>query len=344
MAVTIRDVAEAAGVSVATVSRSLRGSQEISEATRLRVITVARELGYESQSRRTERKRVALVMPYVGRWYFSQVLEGVEGVLRGKDIDVIVHRLVDLDDRRLALLGHLPGHEVDAVILVSMMPAEDEIRVLRDRAVPLSLIGVAHPDVPHVRIDDVAAGRAAASHLISLGHRRIALVSGARYERIPFAVAPERRRGFLQSLNAAGLDWDPSFEVYGDFTAAGARAAIAPLLEREDRPTAVVAESDEMGFGVAAAAASYGLRVPEDLSVVGIDDHDLAETLGLTTVAQPVTMLGELAAWQVVGRLQNRPPSTLQGQSQLSSGGRVESVVLPTSLVVRSSTGRPTGA
>ena len=332
MTTTVRDVAARAGVSAATVSRALRGSRSISEATRQRVEAAAAELGYTLAPHASDRARVAVVMPFIDRWYFARVLDGVERTFADKGMLVLIQRLVDLDDRRRALLGDIPRREADGVLLVNVPPAPDEAALLAERRIPLVLLGATLPGVASIEIDDVSAARVATAHLVDLGHRRIGLVSGRPFERIPFTAPPERRRGFLLAHKEAGLPWDPNLEVTADFTVRGGQRAALALLDRPDRPTAVFAESDEMAFGVLAAARSLGLRVPEDLSVVGIDDHDVSESLGLTTVAQPVRTLGELAALQLaamVGHQGQVPPA--------------QRVMVPTTLVVRESTAPPAG-
>jgi DNA-binding LacI/PurR family transcriptional regulator len=330
---TVRDVAARAGVSAATVSRALRGNPSISAATRLRVEQAAAELGYTLAPTASDRSRVAVVMPFIDRWYFAQVLDGVERTFASRGTLVLVQRLVDLDDRRRALLGDVPRREADGVLLVNVPPAPDEAALLADHRIPLVLLGATLPGVPSVEIDDVAAARTATAHLIGLGHRRIGLITGRPFERIPFTTPPERRRGFLLAHKESGLPWDPNLEVTADFTVRGGHRAATTLLDRPNPPTAVFAESDEMAFGVMAAARSLGLRVPEDLSVVGIDDHDLAETMGLTTVAQPVRTLGELAALQLAGLISHHGDPV-----------PAQRVMVPTLLVVRSSTREPAGA
>ncbi len=331
MATTVRDVAELAGVSTATVSRALHGHRSISEATRIKVEQAAAQLGYSLPAQAQDRARVVVVMPFLDRWYFANVLDGAERVFTDKGIVVQVLRLLDLDDRRRALLGDIPRREADGVLLVNVPPAPDEAALLADRRIPLVLLGATHPEVPSVEIDDVAAARAATAHLIALGHRRLGLISGRPFERIPFRAPRERKRGFLLALRDARLPWDRELEVSADFTASGAHRAAETLLDRPDRPTAVLAESDEMAFGVMAAARGLGLRIPEDLSVVGIDDHDVSGAVGLSTVAQPVRTLGELAALQLAGMIADHTGSTPSAR-----------VVVPTMLVVRSTT-RPPG-
>jgi DNA-binding LacI/PurR family transcriptional regulator len=333
VAVTVRDVAELAGVSTATVSRALHGHPAISEATRVKVQEAADQLGYTIAPTAADRARVAVVMPYLDRWYFANVLDGVERAFAGKGIVVLIQRLLDLDDRRRALLGDIPRREADGVLLVNVPPAPDEAALLAERRIPLVLLGATLPGVPSVEIDDVAAARSATNHLLGLGHRRLGLVSGRPFERIPFTAPPERKRGFLLALKESGVPWDPNLEVSADFSVRGAQRAAMTLLDRADRPTAVFAESDEMAFGVMAAARTMGLRIPEDLSIVGIDDHDISESMGLTTVAQPVRTLGELAALQLAGLIGHHAEET-----------HARRVLVPTLLVVRASTAPPEGA
>lgn len=333
MTATVRDVAALAGVSAATVSRALRGHRAISEGTRAKVLAAAEQLGYSAAPPPAYRARVAVVMPFLDRWYFATVLDGVERVFADRGILLLLQRLVDVDDRRRALLGEIPRREADGVLLVNVPPAPDEVALLAERRVPLVLIGATAAGVPSVEIDDVAVGRIATTHLLELGHRRIGILSGRPFERIPFTAPPERRRGFLLALQEARQPWDPSLEATADFTVRGAQRAVAPLLDRPDPPTAIFAESDEMALGVIAAARARGLRVPEDLSVVGVDGHELAEAAGLTTVAQPPRTVGELAALQLAYLMSN-PDAQPHAQR----------VMVPTMLVVRESTTSPRAA
>lgn len=326
MAVTIRDVAKHADVSVATVSRALRGHTSVSLSTKERVERSASELGYSLPYRtevHTTRRnlRVAVVMPYIGRWYFSRILEGIESVLGDREGGLLVVRPFDRQGRRRNLLDLLEPGDVDSAILVSLAVSEEEVQGLRDRKIGLSLLGTSHPLVPHVRIDDIAASRAQTEYLISLGHTRIGHVTVTDFSSILTAVNKDRRQGFLDAINAAGIQHDEALEVSTDYSIRGAQNAVEKLLSLDNPPTAIVAESDELAFGVIVAARSHGLRVPEDLSVIGIDDHDESEAWNLTTVAQPVSSLGEVSAWQAISR--SEAPGA---------------VVMPTTVIVRGST------
>lgn len=332
MAVTIRDVALKAEVSVATVSRALRSHPSISERTREHVVAVANEMGYVLPVRNAParlentRPRVALIVPFVGRWYFARVLEGAERVMHDRGIDLVVSRPVDSQGRRRALAEHLQDLGVNGAIAVSMPLGNDELDALERVGIPIVMIGVDHPKATHVRIDDVNAGLVATRHLLELGHERIGLVSEGPFEPWSFSATRDRRIGFLKAFEEAGVTWDPTLEVHADFTARGAEGAVERLFGLTNPPTAMVAQSDEMAYGVMAAARRHGLRVPDDLSIVGIDDHEVAAAWDLTTVAQPVDTLGELAAWQIAARVNG------------DEGGKVQHLVVPTSLIIRGST------
>ena len=193
-----------------------------------------------------------------------------------------------------------------------------------------------------VEIDDVAAARAATDAPDAPGHRRIGLLSGRPFERIPFTAPPERRRGFLLAHKDAGLPWDPGLEATGDFTVRGAHRAAVMLLDRPNPPTAIFAESDEMAFAVLAVARSLGMRVPEDLSVVGFDDHELSESLGSPRSPSPCGPSVSSPRSQLAGLIVGGTHG--HGHAQPAPGGQPQAahrVTVPTMMVVRSSTAAP---
>ncbi len=336
MAVTIRDVAQQAEVSVATVSRALRDHPSISERTRRHVVEVANAMGYVLPVRNAparlenSRPRVALIVPFVGRWYFARVLEGAERVMHDRGIDLVVSRPVDSQGRRRALAEHLQDLGVNGAIAVSMPLSDLDLDALERVGIPIVMIGVDNPKVSNVRIDDVEAGLVATRHLLELGHERIGLVSEGPFEPWSFTTTRDRRNGFLKAFEEARVRWDPSLEVHADFTARGAESAVERLFAMINSPTAIVAQSDEMAYGVMSAARRHGLQVPTDLSIIGIDDHEVASAWDLTTVAQPVDTLGELAAWQIASRI-------------TGDVSEVKQLVLPTTLIERGSTARWNG-
>jgi len=330
VAVTIREVAQAAGVSVATVSRALHGMSVISQKTRDHVSAVALELGYELPTRPEpgiRDRRVAIVLPFLGRWYFAKALEAIERIVREHGYEAVVLRPLDSTGQPMAVADHLEHFSVKGVIIISQPPSETDIAALEKLQLPTILIDISDNRFPHVVIDDVQVGLLATRHLIAQGHSKIALLSGDPHDPKNFSTPNDRRAGYLRAMTQAGLEIRPEFQIFADFTARGADAVVTRLLVQEDIPTAIFAASDEMAMGAMGAARRLGLRVPEDLSIVGVDDHDLAETVGLTTVAQPIETMAEMAAWQLVSQMGNeaKQPSLQKHE-------------MPVTLVVRTST------
>lgn len=338
MSITIRDVAEAAGVSTATVSRALRGLPHVDAQTRARVEKVAREMDYvvsPSASRLASGRTgtVALIAPFLARWFFATVLSGVEGVLQNASIDLLVFEVGDP-----AVASRMPAERrlrgrVDGLLVVSLPSEESSVAEILGLGLPVSLIGASAPGVPSVSIDDVAAARTATQHLINIGHERIGIISG-QPDPSGFTPANDRRRGYLEALSIAGFRADAALVEYGYFTVAGGEQAMTSLLARPHPPTAVFAVSDEMAFGAIRALQRHGLRPGIDVAIVGIDGHDLAELLDLTTVAQPVRELGRMAAERLLNQL--RVPAA-------DRAAKAEATVVPTTLFVRGSTVPSTG-
>lgn len=330
----IKDVAREVEVSTATVSRALRGLPGVSEETRDRVRETARRLGYVPSPSAAglasgQTRTVAVVVPWVTRWFFAAVVQGAEEVLRERGYDLLLYNLAgDEHARHRVFETSMLTKRVDAILVLSLKPSDDELARLDKLGRPVTIVGADVPGWATVRIDDEAAARTAVGHLVALGHRRIAYVGGATEGVLDFTAPAARLAGYRAALTEAGLPHDPQLEEDGEFSVAGGSRAGHALLDRPDRPSAVFAASDEMAFGVLRTARELGLRVPEDLSVIGVDDHEMAEIFDLTTVAQPVHEQGRVAALQVLAGL---------------AGARCspEQVVLPTELVVRRTTARP---
>ncbi|MDX6226222.1 MAG: hypothetical protein QOE64_2598 [Frankiales bacterium] len=309
----IEDVARAAGVSTATVSRAMRGLPNVSEATRLTVSRVAAELGYVvSRSASTlasgRTRTVAVVAPFMERWFFAQVIGAVEAVLRAQNFDALLIGLTQpTDGKREQFEPDSLRGRADAVVVLTLPLTGHELDEVKRLALPTVYVGSSVPGAMSVRIDDVAAARHATDHLLQLGHTKIAYVGGEPEQRLNFTAPADRRAGWMASLAAAGVEACAAYQVPGDFTAAGGLAAGRALLALKDPPTAVFAASDEMAFGVLAAAREAGVLVPDQLSVIGIDGHELSELFGLSTVEQPVARQGALAAELALAALGGDP-------------------------------------
>ena len=331
MGITIRDIAAAAGVSTATVSRALRGLPNVDEQTRARVRAIAAELDYvispSASSLASGRAgSVAVLTPYVARWFFSTVLSGVEAVLQKAGMDLLLMQVGDYAIGATATpVAPRLRRRVDGVLVIALPPDDPQLVEVLKLDLPTSLIGTAKPGVSSVLIDDVDAARTATRHLVNLGHRRIGLIAGNSIAS-PFTAEHDRVLGFRQTLQESDIDFDPALEGFGYFTISGGEQAMTALLTQRNRPTAVFALSDEMAFGAMRAMRRHGLVPGQDISLVGIDGHDMSDYLDLTTVAQPVQALGRIAAESIV--------------AQLESGSTEEprNFYLPTQLIVRGST------
>lgn len=331
---SIKDVAREVGMSTATVSRALRGLPGVSEETRARVMETALRLGYVASPSAAglasgQTRIVAVIVPFVTRWFFASVVQGAEQVLREHGYDLLLYNLAgDSTARHRVFETNLLTKRVDAVLILSLKPSPDELARLARLNRPVTIVGADIPGWATVRIDDERAAFTATTHLVDLGHRRIAYLGGSTKGVLDFTAPLGRRAGYRASLRQAGLPHDPALEADGEFTVEGGMLAGHHLLTRPDPPTAVFAASDEMAIGVLRTARELGLRVPEDVSVVGIDDHELAAFFDLTTVAQPVHEQGRVAAQQVLAALERK-------------GWEPEQVILPTRLVVRRTTAPP---
>ena len=327
----IEAVARLAGVSTATVSRALRGLPNVSAQTRSRVLKAASDLDYVSSPSASrlasgQTHSIGVVTPYLGRWFFGQVLSGAEEVLRAAGYDVLLYALPD-EASRAGFFARMPlRRRVDGVLVLTLPMEGAEIEQLGALGVPIGSVGVPGPGVSCVSIDDAAAARLAVNHLVNLGHQRIALIGGGTSEPIHFTVPNDRLAGYRGAMADAGLPVPAGFEADGAFTFVGGESAMASLLSLPNPPTAVFAESDEMAMGALRTIRHSGLRCPDDISVVGFDDHELAEMVDLTTIAQPVHEQGRVAADLLLARI---------------AGAEAADSQLPTRIVLRSSTSPP---
>lgn len=333
MGITIRDVADEAGVSAATVSRALRGMPNVNASTRARIKAAAARLDYvasPSASRLASGRTgsIAVITPYISRWYFSTVLSGVESVLQAAGMDLLllcVEERATRDDQPSA--AQRLRRRVDGTLIIAMPSTDRRVLEVLELGLPTSLVGITVEGVPGVAIDDAQAARQATQHLLNLGHERIGLIGGSSVE-ANFTAETDRERGYRDVLTAHGLPIDASLMSHGDFTIAGGERAMTNLLTLPQPPTAVFAMSDEMAFGALRALSLHGLVAGRDISIIGIDGHDVSAHLDLTTVVQPVEDLGRIAAESLLAEISAAEGSPLPGI-----------VRVPTQLRVRGSTG-----
>ncbi|HEY5785765.1 MAG TPA: LacI family DNA-binding transcriptional regulator [Microlunatus sp.] len=337
--VSLADVAALAGVSLATASRSLRGLAKVSPDTRQRVIEAARELSYTAalpaapEFAPGPRKTVAVIVPFITRWFFTTVTAAAVDHLREHGYDVLLYHLGSAAVRddffsRMPLAGR-----VDGILVLSAPLNEEHTLALRALDIPFVTVGTNVPGAPAVGIDAVAAARQAVNHLLHLRHRRIGLILGEVDDpRFEFESSAQRRRGCEEALRAAGLTLPEGMVATGPHGPEGGAEAMTELLSRPVLPTAVLAEYDELAIGALWALRRAGLRVPGDISVISIDDHAMASMFDLTTIAQDVRAQGSTAARLLLQAV---------GADEIDPTDR--QLLLPTRLVLRGTTAPPAG-
>ncbi|GEL93899.1 LacI family DNA-binding transcriptional regulator [Cellulomonas composti] len=298
---TIAQIATEAKVSVPTVSKVLNGRPDVAAATRARVEAVIERYGYRRRRAPSSQGLIELVFHELDNAWAVQIMKGVEEVAGAARLGVVLTELGGSHRPRQEWLDDVLSRRPAGVILVQTDLDLAQRGQLEARAIPFVVVDTAGgqpPGVPVVGSANWAGGLAATRHLVGLGHTRIAVVSG------PSDVLCSRARidGYRSALEEAGYPVDPDLIRYGDFFVNGGYAHGMDLLDRPDRPTAIFAGSDFQALGVMRAAADLGLRIPQDLSIVGYDDVPVTEwiTPRLTTVRQPLQEMAATAARMVL--------------------------------------------
>jgi DNA-binding LacI/PurR family transcriptional regulator len=330
---TIDDVARAAGVSVATVSRALRGLPHVAPSTRVVVERVAAELDYEidpSGSRLATGKTstIGLVAPWLGTWYTGEVISGAESIFAEAGFDLLVAALPPSSLGPFLGRARSFGRRIDGAVLIDVEVEDCDLDRLADLGVPTVSLGEDLGRYSSVSIDNEDAARRAVDHLLGLGHRRIGTISGRLVNSFTSPVPARRQAGWAAALRTAGIEPDLELVRDGGDSVGGGRGAAAELLDLAEPPTAIFAMSDHMAFGTLAVARERGMKVPGDLSIIGFDDHQFADPFGLTTMRQDVAALGHTVARLVTAEIAD---PTLDRQH----------IVLPVELVVRNTTAPP---
>jgi DNA-binding LacI/PurR family transcriptional regulator len=314
---TMAEVAKHAGVGIGTVSRVLSGSPKVSDTTRTKVQAAAERLGY-SRPRKLAAEQgkggrlIGVLVPFFDEKSSFQRIRGIVSRLAPHGCEVVLHNIESPAQAR-AKLVELPRSLIfDGLIVISLPLVGDEGERLVNARFPTVLVDTSYAGLPSVCIDDRAGGALATRHLISLGHKRIAFVSEPPHNAFGFIAGARREEGFRAAMAEAGLPVLSSLIRYGAYLHSAARQMATELLSLPDRPTAIVAASDVQAVGCLEAATHLGISVPDELSVVGYDDIDLAGLMGLSTVRQPLIYSGERGADLVLEAMsmRNRQPNT----------------------------------
>lgn len=335
--VTSQDVAKAAGVSRTTVSLVLNGVEgiKIRPETRQRVMQIANELGYvpNAAARALVSQRAQIIGLFLTRRshhiasdaFITQTLEGLLEVAHQHEMRLLID-IIEPEHQREIYLEMARAKRIDGILLSGPRLDDEALRLLEQDGFPIVLIGqLPGANLYSVDVDNYASAEMAVAHLVQLGHTRIACITNAAAS---YTAAQDRLRGYQSALTAAGLDYDPGLVRYGDFTVDSGYQQMKNLLESGAHFTAAFVASDTLVLGAKAALAEHGLRVPQDVALVGFDDLPFAQYMSppLTTVHLPAVELARQACDMLICLLQGERPCCQQ-------------TILETHLVIRASSG-----
>lgn len=363
--VTIQDIARLAGVSVSTVSRVLNKKPDVDTATRERVLRTVEEQGFVPNASATRlaggRSQILGVLVPSLSWPFipgimqgdivsslqwpilPEILRGVTECAGETAYELLLYSFSRDKDHREVINRILVTQLISGLLAIFPGHASEQLLRIHDQGLPVVMIDDqdGHPNLPWVGTDNRYGAYLAIKHLLSLGHRRIGYIRGL------YTCSEERYQGYCDALREAGVMPDPTLVLQGDFEFSSGRACARVFFSMPDRPTAIFAGNDQMAYGVLAAAQQQGVRIPEDVAVVGFDDLPISSYIrpALTTVHQPFYEMGQRAA-QLLISLVETPPAPLPASSTDSATAASEAgpgasprIQLPTSLTVRESCG-----
>ena len=329
---TIHDVAKKAGVSSATVSHVLNETRFVSDELRKRVVDAMGELGYRrntlaSSLRKGRTQTIGLILPDSSNTFFAELGRGIEEAAFSHGYNLILCNSDNDIEKEHLYIDLLTEKQVDGIILDTEEKDIHSLHTIIPDTTPIVLIDrdLFNNDYDIVLSDSRQGGCIAAQHLIELGHKNIGCITGPE----EMVSSIERLQAFKHSLNEAGLSLDPGLVTQGDFHPESGYIGAMKLLHLKNPPTAIFACNDSMAIGVIRAAVELGLRVPNDLSLIGFDNIELCNYTcpALTTIDQPKINLGQKAIQHLVDRISNHSIPVVRE-------------LIPTELIIRESTGR----
>lgn len=324
MRATIYDVAKRAGVGIGTVSRVINNSSQISSETRAKVLKTIKELNYQPHAlaqglARRRTYTLGAVVPFFTAYFYMELLKGIQGAVTVHNYDLILYGVDGLQKMDGCLKRVLQQRRVDGVLLISMKISDQMSAEFRRRNLPLVLVDAYHSAHESFTVNNEDGAYQAVKHLLSAGHDHIAFINGHRNS-LP---AQERSAGFWRAINEAGLPASQTREISSDalnhenldsndgFNRSAGYHAMRHLLSREElRPTAVFVASDIQALGAIKAIRESGLRIPDDIAIVGFDDVEIADFVGLTTMRQPIKEMGALAVDKLIEQIKREEPGT----------------------------------
>ena len=307
--ISIAIVAAEAGVGVGTVSRVLNGSDQVSETTRIRVLSTIERLDYRplrsaSSLSKGRTDAVGILVSVITRPSVMARLVGVIDVLSDAGLDAVVFNVENRAQLDRHLSSIIDQRRVDGIISISLRIPKERLARIRKLDIPLVLVDSSLPNLPCVYIDDVAGGKMATEHLLSLGHRRIGFIGDNAHTDLGMSASEDRYAGYLMALEAAGIEPDFDLVARGPHSSEAAAVLTSALFELgKHRPTAIFASSDTLAVGVIKAAQQHGHKIPDDLAVIGFDNLEVSSILDISTVNQPLLESGIKGASKMVSLL-----------------------------------------
>jgi LacI family repressor for deo operon, udp, cdd, tsx, nupC, and nupG len=307
--IKMEEVAKLADVSTATVSRVLSGSGKVTEKTKYKVMKAIQSLDYQPNImarnlRKMETKTILVIVPDISNIFFSKVLKGIEVVAREQEYQILLGNTDNMIERELEYLNLLRQRKADGVILLTARANRKYIEELSLKyPLVLACEYIEGSNIPTVSIDNISSARRATEYLISLGHRRIGYVSGP----MNVILNRDRLKGYKQALATNGIELESILVQEGDYSFDSGYKLAMKYFSLENPPTALFSANDEMAIGCVKAAKAMGLRVPEDLSIVGFDNIRTSQIVepAITTVAQPMYEIGEKAMLLLLGLIKD---------------------------------------
>jgi LacI family transcriptional regulator len=344
--VTINDIARLAGVSKATVSRVINQKPDVDPETRMKILRIMDEQGFVPSITAAglaggRTRLIGVLVPSLTWPLIPQIMRGIGEVIERSTYELVLYSISHEQDRSAVIDRILAAKLTEGLLAVYPGQATAYLNELHGSGYPVVMLDdqmIPTGTTPWVGADNRTGAYTAVKHLLQLGHRRIGHIKG----RIGYECSEDRYRGYCDALEEASIEVDPALVVQGDFLVTGGSACAQQLFALPDRPTAIFAASDDMASGVLLAAEEVGLRVPEDVALVGFDDTAPAAFMHppLTTIGQPFFEMGQRATMLLLDAVNARrqPAPSWQSASQHRPAEPIREF-LPTRLVVRTSCG-----
>lgn len=330
MKATIYDVAHDSGVGISTVSRVLNNSPNVSPKTKEKVLASIEKMNfYPNANARgltsAKTSTIGIAVPFYLRYFFMDILVGVGDELASHGYDIILFNIKSPDDIKNVLRKIIGESKISGLIGISISFNDEEIKNLDDAGIPVVLVDSSNDNVSSIFINNINGGYKAVKHLVELGHTKIATIIGSHTDPFKLNITKSRLKGMKRALKENDIHFEPNYVRHGNWNKYSAYEAMEVLLSLHEPPTAVFCCSDIMALGAIEKVKKRGLRIPEDIAIVGYDDLEFSSLIGLTTLRQPLDILGEM--------------STKIIMSNISEGKyRKQKIEIEPELIIRNST------